>query len=146
MKTALLLFAFIAIGKMAYCQQAKQSIDYQYFRDDKNYYAFELFKNSNNGMDDQLMINFTSNSNFKKVEKIYLRAGGVELKLKFKLREETVKSDNPEQKFYPIVFDGRDLADEKLPCNAQIIFKLDNGTTYSLPFSTCSVIEFIAKN
>ncbi|TCD00627.1 hypothetical protein EZ449_20495 [Pedobacter frigidisoli] len=146
MKTALFLFAFMAFGKMGYCQQVKQSIDYQYFRDDKSYYAFELFKNSNNGMDDQLMINFTSNSSFKKIEKIYVKAGEVELRLKFKVREETVKSDNPEQKFYPIVFNGKDLENKKLPCNAQIIFKLDNGTSYSLPFSTCNVIEFIAKN
>lgn len=146
MKTTLLFFALIAFGTIAYSQQTKQSIDYQYFRDDKSYYAFELFKDNSSGMDSHLMINFTANSSFKKIDKVYLKAGEAELKLKFKLREETVKSDNPEQKFYPIIFEARDLADKNFPCDAKIVFKLDNGTTYTLPFSTCSVIEFIAKN
>jgi len=145
MKTALFLFAFITLGKIVYSQQTKQSIDYQYFRDEKSYYAFELFKNAGQ-TSDQLMINFTANTSFKKIEKVYLKAGDTELKLKFRHREETLKSDNPDQKFYPIVFYSKDLEDKKLACNAQIVFKLDNGSTYILPFNTCDVIEFIAKN
>ncbi|RZK19049.1 MAG: hypothetical protein EOO86_08555 [Pedobacter sp.] len=146
MKTALLFFALATLGKISYSQQTKQSIDYQYFRDDKSYYAFEVFKDNANGMDDHLMINFTANTSYKKIEKIYLKSGETELKLKFKLREESIKSDNPEQKFYPIIFDAKDLSGKNFPCDAQIIFKLDNGMSYTLPFSTCSVIEFIAKN
>ena len=145
MKIALFLFAFVAFGKIAYSQQTKQSIDYQYFRDEKSYYAFELFKNAVMG-DDQLMINFTANIPFKKIEKIYVTAGENEVKLKFKIREEVIKSDNPEQKFYPIVFSSKDLEDKKISCEAQIIFKLDNGQLYKLPFSTCNVIEFLANN
>lgn len=146
MKITLLIFALITFGKISYSQQTKQSIDYQYFRDDKNYYAFEVFKDNGKGINDYLMMNFTTNTNYKKIEKIYLKAGETELKLKFKLREEAVKSDNPEQKFYPIIFDAKDLIVKNFPCDAQIIFKLDNGMSYTLAFNTCIVIASIGKN
>jgi|GEM_PF-756186 len=146
MKQSLFLFLFIAFSKISYSQNLKQSIDYQYYRDDKSYYAFELFKDVKNVFGDQLMLNFTSNSDFKKIDKIYVKAGELEVKLKFKWRAETVVSDNPEQKFYPISFDSKDLEDKKMACDALIIFKLDNGFSYSLPFNTCGIKEWIAKN
>lgn len=146
MKTSLFLFLLIAFGKVTYSQQIKQSIDYQYFRDDKSYFAFELFKDGSNGMEDQLNINFTSSSTFTKIDKIYIKAGVVELKLKFKIRDEKVKSDNPELKSYPIMFNSKDLDSKQLGCNAQIIFKLDNGALFTLPFTACNIKQFLAKN
>ncbi|WP_316796284.1 hypothetical protein [Pedobacter agri] len=146
MKNTILLFTIILIGQLAYSQQNKQSIDYQYFRDNTNYYAFELFTIDNKVVNNQLMINFTANVNFKKIDKVYLKSGETELKLKFKVREEVVKSDNPEQKFYPIIFDAKDLIDRKIPCEAEIVFKLDTGLSYILPFNTCNAIKYIAKN
>ena len=146
MKKLFLLFAFIAFGHLVYSQQGKKVIDYQYFRDEKNYYAFELFQNDADEIDDQLMLNFSSNAQYNKIEKIYLKAGAEEFKLKFRLRGDLVKSDNPEQKFYPISLDGKDLKDKKLPCDAQIVFKLDNGNIYLLPFKTCTVSNLISKN
>ncbi|WP_231424399.1 hypothetical protein [Pedobacter sp. Leaf250] len=146
MKNTILLFTIILIGQLAYSQQNKQSIDYQYFRDNTNYYAFELFTIDNKAVNNQLMINFTANVNFKKIDKVYLKSGETELKLKFKVREEVVKSDNPEQKFYPIIFDAKDLIDRKIPCEAEIVFKLNTGLSYILPFNTCNAIKYIAKN
>lgn len=146
MKTSLFIFLFLALSKLSYGQQLKQSIDYQYYRDAKNYYAFELFKEAKNLEDNMLMLNFTSNVNFNKIDKIFIKSGEVELKLKFKAREEIVRSDNPEQKFYPISFNRKDLIDKNIPCEATIIFKMDNGIQYILPFNACNIRELIAKN
>jgi len=145
MKTSIIIFFFLALGKISY-GQLKQSIDYQYYRDDKSYYAFELFKDIKNLEDNQLMINFTSNTNFSKIDKISIISGALEFKLKFKDRADVVHSDNPEQKFYPISISKKDLMDKKIPCEAIIIFKMDNGTQFSLPFYACSIKDFIAKN
>ncbi|MCZ4243754.1 hypothetical protein [Pedobacter punctiformis] len=146
MKTSLFILVFLAFGKITYGQQLKQSIDYQFHREGKNYYAFELFKDAKDLNNNQLMLNFISSANFKKVDKILIKAGEVEVKLKFKLREEKVNSDNPEQRFYPIVFDLKSLTDKKMECNAQIIFKLDDGSSLTLPFTTCSIKELVVKN
>lgn len=146
MKTFLFAFIFIALGKVSYCQQLKQSIDYQYYRDDKSYYAFELFKEVKNTEDNQLLLNFTSNAHHNKIDKIYIKSGDVELRLKFKVRTETIHSDNPEQKFYPISFNKNELVDKKIQCEATIIFKMEGGIQYALPFNTCNLKELMAKN
>ena len=146
MKSSLLILLFIAFTKICFAQNTKQSIEYQYHRDGKNYYAFELFKETKNSNNDQLMLNFIYNAPFKKVEKVLIKTADVEFKLKFKVREEQVKSDNPEQKFYPITIDYKSLAEKKLECEVQIIFKLDDGSSLVLPFNTCTIREFIAKN
>lgn len=146
MKTSLLIFILLALGKLSHSQQLRQSIDYQYYRDDKSYYAFELFKDVKNMEDNQLMLNFISNVSFDKIDKIYIKSGNVELKLRFKKRDEIIHSDNPEQKFYPISFNIKDLTDKKIPCEATITFKMEGGFQYTLPFNACSIKEFIAKN
>jgi len=135
----------MAFTKLSFGQQLKKSIDYEYFRDEKSYYAFELFKDSSS-RDDLMLLNFTSNVAFKKVDKIYIQKGAKEIKLKFKTREDIVSSDNPELKFYPIVFNARDLNIKEIGCEAKIIFKTDNGFTYTLPLILCPVIEETAKN
>lgn len=146
MKKPFLLFVFILPGGWAYSQQTKRTIDYQYFRNENSYYAYELFKNTDAAQNNQLMINFSVNVNYKKVDKIYIKSKDIESKLKFKEREETVITDNPEQKFFPIVFNGDDLVAMKLPCETQIIFKPDNGLKYTLPLNYCNIIEFMKKN
>lgn len=139
MKISLLIGFFIALSNLCLAQQSKQNIDYQYYRDANTYYAFELFKNTS-AADDNLMLNFVSNSNYKKIEKIYLKQGTVEFKLKFKVRVDTVNSDNPELKFYPISFILKDLDEKNICCDAQIVFKLDNSSVLTLPFSICAAL------
>lgn len=145
MKTAIFLFLFVSLTKISFGQQLKQSIDYQYYRDDKNYYAFELFKNQSSN-NNELMLNFISNSAFKKIDKIYIRTGAKEIKVKFKIRDEAVSSDNPEFKFYPIVFNSAALLIKEVECEARISFKMDNGLVYTLPFNICAVNEQLAQN
>ncbi|MGM9475962.1 hypothetical protein ACS5PU_06010 [Pedobacter sp. GSP4] len=135
MKTFVTLFALVVLANLAYGQ--KKNIDYQFFRDTKQYYAFELFKNADSEKTGELMLNFTTNDSFTKIEKILIKAGAVEVKLKFKQRAEAVKSDNPEQKFYPVIFSEKEITDKNLGCEAQIVFKLDNGLSYTLPFNAC---------
>lgn len=137
MKTLIGLLLCFVLSNVAYAQ--KKNIDYQYYREGKVYYAFSLFKVADNGNTDELQLDFTTKAKFNKVEKISVKAGAIELKLKFKIREETVKSDNPEQKFYPIVFNSKDITDKNLGCEAQITFKLDNGESYTLPFNACLI-------
>lgn len=144
MKTSLITFLFIALSKICFAQQ-KQSLDYQYYRDDKKYYAFELYRNTSL-LDDKLMLNFVSNGNYKKIERIYLKEGATETKLKFKTREEIIKSDDPEQKFYPIIFSSKDLENKKTACELQIVFKLDDGSILTLPFSICTIFEQLDKS
>ncbi|WP_316803487.1 hypothetical protein [Pedobacter nototheniae] len=146
MKPYLLLLLFIVSGKITFAQNVKQSIDYQFNREGKNYYAFELFKNNKDSNNDYLMLNFTSNSSFKKIDKILIKTTDSEFKLKFKVREEQVKSDNPGQKFYPIVIDYKSLSVQKLNCDAQIIFKLDDGSSLALPFNICSIKQILSRN
>ena len=136
MKTSLLLLFFVILTKLSYSQQVKEIIDYQYFRDDESYYAFELFK-SPSSKNDALMLNFTLNSACKKIDKIYIQAGAKQVKLRFKIREDVVSSDNPDQRFYPIIFSSKDLEEKEVGCEAIIIFKMDNGLTYTLPFNKC---------
>ncbi|WP_316760475.1 hypothetical protein [Pedobacter aquatilis] len=144
MKTSLIIFFFIVLSKMCFAQQ-KQSLDYQYYRDDNKYYAFELYKNASL-LDDKLMLDFVSNGNYKKIDRIYLKEGGIETKLKFKSREEIIKSDNPEQKFYPIMISSKDLESKKTACEIQIVFKLDNGSILTLPFNICAIFEQLDKS
>ncbi len=139
MKTILYIFLLTLYATIANAQQSKTRIDYQYYRDDKSYYAYDLFTYPASA-GNQLMLNFTTNSDFKKIEKIYIIAADVEIKLKFKQRDEIIKSDNPEQKFYPVAFELKDLLNKKLDCKARIVFKLDNGISYSLPFNGCNAI------
>lgn len=146
MKSSLFILLFIALSKITYAQNVKQSIDYQFHREGKTYYAFELFKDPKDLNNDQLMLNFTSSANFNKVDKILVKSAGTEFKLKYKVRDEQVKSDNPEQKFFPIVIDYKSLAEKKLECDAEIIFKMDDGTLLALPFNTCSIKQLLAKS
>ncbi|MCZ4222773.1 hypothetical protein [Pedobacter rhodius] len=145
MKTSILLFFFLVLTKLSFGQQLKQNIDYQYYRDDKNYYAFELFKNQSSN-DDNLMLNFTSNVEFKKIDKIYIQAGTEEVKVKFKVRAEVVSSDNPAFRFYPVVFSLKDLTHKEIDCEAKINFKMDNGMIYTLPFNICNLKLQLAQN
>ena len=145
MKNTLYILLLILSGTCANAQQSKTSIDYQYYRDDKSYYAYDLFSYSAIP-DHQLMLNFTTNTAFKKIEKIYIIAADVEIKLKFTQRDEVIKSDNPEQKFYPVAFELKELLDKKLDCEARIVFKLDNGISYSLPFNACNPLLTKSKS
>lgn len=146
MKTILLFCTLIVIGTCAKAQQSKQNLDYQYFRDTKNFYAFELFKDLRNGDKSELKLNFSANESFSKIDKIYLKDEVNEIKLSFKPREEVIKTDNPNQKYYPIVFDSRILENKKLSCEAKMVFVLDNGSKYSLPFNVCAIKTALAQH
>jgi hypothetical protein len=146
MRTSLFIIALIILSKVSFAQQVKKNIDYQYFRDDKKYYAYELYKDFNALKTDQLLLNFTSNSSFKKIEKIYVKTEKSEVKIRFKQRAETLTSDNPELKFYPVTFSINDLKEKNIGCDAQIFFKLDNGELLILPFSMCMIEDQLSKN
>lgn len=126
----------LVIANVAYSQ--KKNIDYQYFRAGKTYYAFSLFSDAAKAPG-ELMLDFTTKSKFNKIEKISVKAGAVEVKLKFKVRTDSIQSDNPEQKSYPVVFNAKDITEKELGCEGQITFKLDNGETYTLPFNACLI-------
>lgn len=145
MKSSLLLFVCLIITKFLYSQQIKQKIDYQYFRDAKEYYAFESYIDLNDADKDKIYLNFSSNIIFNQIEKIFIKVGEIETKLKFKTRNDTVKSDNAEIKFYPIMFSVENL-NLKLDCDATILFKLNNGLILSLPFNTCNYNKTITKH
>ncbi|WP_316829424.1 hypothetical protein [Pedobacter aquatilis] len=144
MKTSLFIGLLILLTKLSFGQQVKQNIDYQYYRDDKSYYAFELFRNI---ADDKAIVNlnFTTNTAFKKIDKIYITNGVKEVKLKFKTRSDVVESDNPELKFHAISLNIKDLANKEIDCEAKIVFKLDNGLIYTLPFSRCNLDEQLTQ-
>lgn len=146
MKITFTLIALLFVSHIAFSQANKQSIDYQYFRDAKDYYAFELFKDQNTITTTFVKLNFTTNAVFNKIEKIYLKSGEKEIKIQFKKRDDEVKSDNEKQKTYPIIFDWKDLLDKNISCESQFIFKLDNGFTYTLPINICMVTAQINKN
>jgi len=136
MKTFIcLLFCFVLVNT-AYSQ--KKNIDYQYFREGNTYYAFSLFSDATKAPGD-LMLDFITKSKLNKIEKISVIAGGVEVKLKFSVRDDSVQSDNPEQKFYPVIFSASDISTKKLSCDGQIIFKLNTGASYTLPFNACLI-------
>lgn len=135
MKTFIcLLFCFV-LANAAYSQ--KKNIDYQYFREGKTYYAFSLFSDAK--VPGELLLDFTTKSKFSKIDKITVISGGVKVKLKFKLRADSIQSDNAEQRFYPVVFNAKDIAEKQLGCEGQINFKLDNGESYTLPFNACLI-------
>lgn len=146
MKTSLFISILLIFCKVSFAQQVKKNIDYQYFRDDKTYYAYELYQDVNNIKTDQLQLNFTSNSLYKKIEKIYIKTEKSEVKIRFKQRMETLTSDNPELKFYPVNFRLNDLKGKNIGCEAQIFFKLDTGELLVLPFSMCLIEEQLSKN
>ncbi|MNT88647.1 hypothetical protein D3C72_2292370 [compost metagenome] len=85
------------------------------------------------------MLDFSTKSKFNKIEKITVTAGSVEVKLKFKVRTDSIQSDNTEQHFYPVVFNAKDISEKGLGCDGQITFKLDNGESYTLPFNACLI-------
>ena len=145
MKNAFLIIAFIFCHKFLFAQQNK-SIDYQYSREEGKYFAFELLIDDNFKTNKKLLINFATNSAFEKLGKITLLSGKEELKLKFKPREESIKSDNPELKFYPVTVDWNVLKQSQLGCEAQIIFKSDKGDAYALPFNLCKISELLDKD
>lgn len=137
MKVLIGLLLSFALATTAYGQ--KKNIDYQYFREGKTYYAFSLFSDATKAQADELLLDFTTKARFGKIEKVLIKAGGIEVKLKFKPRADSIQSDNAEQKFYPIVFNAKDIVDKHLDCDGQITFKLDNGESYTLPFNACLI-------
>lgn len=145
MKKSLLFIILLSLSKLLLAQNVKQQIDYQYFRDDKSYYAFELYKELNAESTDLIKLNFSSNSIFKKVDKIYITSNLTDIKIKFRQREEKIDSDNPEMKFYPLVLSLKELKSKDISCDAVITFKLDNGYSLSLPFSMCNISEQLAR-
>lgn len=145
MKTTIILLFCLISAKFSMAQQARQTIDYEYFRDDKQHYAFELFKNTSS-KDDVLMLNFASNGTLSKIDKIHILKGAEEIKLKFKMRQDVVSSDNPELKFYPIMFSKKELEEKVLGCEAKVRFKMDNGIIYTLPLVLCNTTESGLKN
>ena len=136
MKTLICLLFGLVLANAAYSQ--KKNIDYQYFREGKTYYAFSLFSDAAKAPGN-LMLDFTTKAKFSKIEKISLKAGAVEVKLKFSVRTDVIQSDNPEQKSYPVVFSAKDITERELGCDGQITFKLDDGETYTLPFNACLI-------
>ena len=144
MKKYYFLFAFLLIGKFSFSQQTKKIIDYQYQRDGKSYFAFEIYKNLSDTNSDKLNLNFSSNSQYSKVEKVVVKIGDDETKLSFKFNDQQNISDNKEIKNYLITIDKKDLF-KITACNATIIFKLDNGLIFSLPFSPCAYKSVLAQ-
>ena len=122
-----------------------KNIDYQYYRDDKTYYAYEIYK-SLSSKDNLLYLNFSINKPFKKVEKVYLQQGSKEYKVKIKVNDKTASSDNPEIKFYSLIINPADCLNENISCNTTIVFKLDNDEIFLLPFNKCLIAESLAKN
>ncbi|QIL42095.1 hypothetical protein G7074_24205 [Pedobacter sp. HDW13] len=136
MKTFICFLFCFALANTAYCQ--KKQLDYQYFREGKTYYAFSLFSDTTNAPR-ALLLDFTTKSKFNKIEKISVTAGSIEVKLKFKVRTDSIQSDNTEQRSYSVVFNAKDIAEKQLGCDGQITFKLDNGESYTLPFNACLI-------
>jgi len=146
MKKLFLIFASILFTHTAFCQITKQSIDYQYFRDTKDYYSFELFKIISQSNASVMLLNFSSNANYDKIEKIYIKSGDRDYRLPFKHSEEIAKSDNPKLKNYAVSFNASEFMDKRTLCKAQLIFKLDNGINYTLPLNLCDITDLISKH
>ncbi|WP_421943682.1 hypothetical protein [Pedobacter sp.] len=145
MKSSILIFFCLFLAKLCSSQSVVKNIDYQYYRDDKTYYAFEIYRNPTS-TESLLYLNFSTNKAFKKVEKVYLLQGSKEHKLKIKVNDKTASSDNPEVKFYSLIINPSDFISEDTSCNTTIVFKLDDGATFSLPFNKCLITESLAKN
>ncbi|MCX2574326.1 hypothetical protein [Pedobacter sandarakinus] len=143
MKMRFIIFVLMLIAEFAH-SQTKQQLDYQYFRDDKVYYAYELFRNTT-GTNRQLMLDFTVNVAFKKIQKVYLISNKSEIKVAFEIRNEVLKSDNPSQHSFPMAMD-KDFDISIVPCDAKIVFVLDNKESYPLPFSACAVTDLLIKS
>ncbi|WP_231459609.1 MULTISPECIES: hypothetical protein [unclassified Pedobacter] len=144
MKSTILLLFLVVATKISFAQNAKKNIDYQYHRDGKIYYAYEIYKNPASA-ETIFYLNFSASKTFNKIEKIYLKEGKVTEKLKFKMNDITIKNDNKELKFYAIILNSSDINKENISCNPKIIFKLDDESVYELPFQKCVIVEQLAK-
>lgn len=145
MKLSLLIISCVLLTKFSLAQSTLKKIDYEYYRDEKSYYAYEIYGNQTS-TENFLYLNFPINKPFKKVEKIYLLQGNKEHKLKIKVNDKTASSDNPEIKFYSLKVNPSDFFNNDINCNTTIVFKLDDGKLYSLPFNKCLINESLAKN
>jgi len=122
-----------------------KNIDYQYYRDDKIYYAYDIYRNPTSA-ENLLYLNFSVNKAFKKVEKVYLMQGSKEYKIKFTINDKTASADNPEIRFYSMIIYPSDFLKENISCNTNIVFKLDDGEIFSLPFNKCLIAESLTKS
>ncbi|MDN3585734.1 hypothetical protein QWY86_03590 [Pedobacter aquatilis] len=144
MKPFFIIISCLVLAKFCLAQSLTKSIDYQYFRDDKTYYAYSISRNITPS-DKLLFIDFCINKPFKKIEKICLIEGGKEYKLKITTNNKTASSDNPEIRFYSLIINSVDLIKEHIKCESIIAFKLDDATVVSLPFNKCLIIESLNK-
>ncbi|TDG35663.1 hypothetical protein EZJ43_11615 [Pedobacter changchengzhani] len=136
MKKYLILLALTMITTVLFAQQSNKVIDYQYLRDGKSYCAFEIYKSNADTNSDRVNLSFTANAEYSKVEKISIKTGDQQIKISFKVNDQTNSSDKKDLKSYQITIDKKDLLKIE-DCDAKIVFKLDNGQTYSLPFYAC---------
>jgi len=145
MKSLLLIFFCLFLAKLCSAQSAVKNIDYQYYRDDKTYYAYEIYRNPTS-TENLLYLNFSINKAFKKVEKVYLMQGNKEYRLKITANDKTASSDNPEIRFYSLIINSSEFLNANINCNTSIVFKLDASEIFSLPFNKCLITESLAKN
>lgn len=144
MKKYFFLLAFICVAKVSFSQQNKKNIDYQYLRAGSSYVAFKIFKDLKDNNPDKFNLNFTANAQYHKVEKILIKVGDQEKKLNFEVNDQHIISDNSDLTNYPVTIYIKDLA-KIVDCTATITFKLDNGSSYSLPFFPCKYNAELAK-
>ncbi|WP_443947321.1 hypothetical protein ACJVDH_09450 [Pedobacter sp. AW1-32] len=137
MKRICLSIFLIFTLNQVFAQEKPLDVDYQYVREAKKYYAYQLSKSETYTADKLASIRFSGNFTFKKIEKILIFAEGAKFNLRFSVSEENTTTDNAEQHFASLIFNTDQLKKTASICDAKIHFILDDGNTYVLPFNVC---------
>jgi len=135
-RICLAIFLIFTLNRV-FAQEKPLDVDYQYVREAKKYYAYQLSKSETYTADKLASIKFSGNFAFKEIEKILIFAEGAKFSIRFSVSEENMTTDNAEQHFASLDFNTDQLKKITSICDAKIHFILDNDNTYILPFNPC---------
>lgn len=135
---ALLIVLLFSISNLAKAQKIdKKVIDYQYFRDESNYYAFEIFKDSSINKPNEVKLTFTWKGATDLIEKLTLKTDQKDWTISFNARKDLIKTDNKELNTIGLIFNYANVLKAE-GCEAKLVFKLKSGSIYALPFNVCT--------
>jgi hypothetical protein len=137
MKFLYIFLVFLLFSKFLNAQiNPKINIDYQYYRDMDNYYAFEIFKDKIAKPNNEIKLNFSWKGAVDNLKQIIIKIDDKEEKLDFKLRSDLVENDNKELNNVGVNVNLSKLYKNE-SCNSQLVFTLRSGIKFTLPFNIC---------
>lgn len=140
MKHIILLFLTFSISNLAFSQESKKNVDYQYLRNGDEYHAYSALVNAVNDSK-TLELQLVSTYKIDRLNEILIKENKKQIKISFSTVISNAKNDDKSLQKLSLLLDAGKILKNKFDCDTEITFVFNNGQQITFPFNSCLIKE-----